>query len=217
MGLTGHALGRDGTLRVGLNMNNAALIRKDGAAYVGVAYELAQRLADASGLRLVPVEYPNARRVVDAVGSDWDIAFLAIDPARTDRITFSKPYRSVEATFLVRDRFRMLRCSDVLASGEPILSARGAAYHARLEALTTPSDLIVAATPAEALTRFRAGEGAALAGIRNTLSDHEDAAFSVVPDCFARIEQAVALPRQNRAQKAFVDQIVQTFAEPSDR
>lgn len=211
MGLTGHALGQGGTLRVGLNMNNAALIRKDGAAYTGVAYALAQRLAEVAGLRLVPVEYPNARAAVDAVGGEWDIAFLAIDPARTDRIAFSVPYRSVEATFLVRDRSPKLRCSDVLASGEPILSARGAAYHAYLETLARPGDLVAAASPAEALARFRAGEGAALAGIRNTLSDHENAAFGVVPDCFAKIEQAVALPRQNRAQMVFVDQIVQTF------
>ena len=213
MGLTGDAFGQDGALRVGLNMNNAALIRKDGAGYTGVAYALAQRLADAAGLRLEPVEYPNARSVVDAVGSDWDIAFLAIDPARTDRIAFSGPYRSVEATFLVRDRAPNLRCSDVLASGDPILSARGAAYHAQLEPLAKPEALIVAASPAEALERFRSGEGSALAGIRNTLAAQEDAGFGVVPDCFARIEQAVALPLHNRAQLGFVNEIVSAFRD----
>ena len=212
--MTRQGFGRDGKLRVGFNMNNVALIRKVGEGYAGAAFDLSRMLAEGAGLRLVPIEYPNARAVVDAVGRGWDVAFLALDPERTDRIVFSAPYRSIEATFLVHDETCLLRCSDVLQSGRPILSARGAAYHARLKALVSPDRLVVAATPEEALARFRSGEADALAGIRNFLSDDADPGFTVLSDRFARIEQAVALPRRNGAHLAFVNGIVRGFSTP---
>ena len=131
---------------------------------------------------------------VQAVPDGWDIAFLAIDPSRTDRIAFSDPYHSVEATFLVRDTLAYQSCAEVLLGDHMIISAKGAAYQARLSALTPKGSLVVATSPDEARQRFLQGEGHALAGIRETLESVKIPGARILPDNFARIEQAVAVP-----------------------
>ncbi|HMQ95003.1 hypothetical protein [Amaricoccus sp.] len=52
--MTSTGLGRDGRLRVGLNMNNAALVEKVGGGEVGIAFELSRKLAEAAGLAVTP-------------------------------------------------------------------------------------------------------------------------------------------------------------------
>lgn len=183
--------GPSGVLRAALNLNNAALVQKAGDSYTGLAPDLARRIADAAGRQLRFVDYPSARAIVKDTAQAWDIAFLAIDPSRLDRLAFSKPYHSVEATFLVQAD--QSSCSEVLAGEHRIISAKGAAYHSPLAAEVGGDRLIVAESPAEAAELFRQGHGEALAGIRETLGT-AGSGTRVLPDVFARIEQAVAVP-----------------------
>ncbi|SCY70976.1 transporter substrate-binding domain-containing protein [Paracoccus tibetensis] len=182
-----------GVLRAALNLNNAALVHKAGDSYTGLAPDLARRIADATGRQLRFVDYSNARAIVEDTAQAWDIAFLAIDPSRLDRLAFSKPYHRVEATFLVRADQLASSCSEVLAGEDRIISAKGAAYHSPLAVEVGGDRLIVAESPAEAAELFRQGHGDALAGIRETLGKAGQA-NRVLPDVFARIEQAVAVP-----------------------
>lgn len=96
--------GRSGVLRAALNLNNAALVQKAGNTYTGLAPDLARCIAAAMGRQLRFLGYPSARAIVEDTAYHWDIAFLAIDPSRVDRLSFSKPYHRVGATFLVRGR-----------------------------------------------------------------------------------------------------------------
>lgn len=180
-------------LRAALNLNNTALVQKEGTSYTGLAPDLARRIADATGRQLRFVDYPSARAIAEDTAQAWDIAFLAIDPSRLDRLAFSKPYHRVEATFLVRTDQPASSCSEILTGGHRIISAKGAAYHSRLAAEVGGNRLIVAESPAEAAELFRQGHGDALAGIRETLGT-AGAGHRVLPDVFARIEQAVAVP-----------------------
>lgn len=175
-------------------MNNTALVQRAGDGYTGVAIRIAERIGAELGLPLTFIEYPNAQSLVQAVADGWDVAFLAIDPSRTDRIAFSDPYHIVEATFLVREDLSHLSCAEILRGNHMIMSAKGAAYQARLEALTIKGPVTVAASPDEARQRFLGGEGHALAGIRETLESVRGPGARILPDSFARIEQAVAVP-----------------------
>lgn len=180
-------------LRAALNLNNTALVQKTGDTYAGIAPDLARRIAAATGRQLCFVDYPSARAIVEDTPHGWDIAFLAIDPSRSDRVAFSRPYHRVEATFLVRADEPATSCREILTGGHRTISANGAAYHSRLAAQVDGDRLIVAESPAEAAELFRQGRGDALAGIRETLGAM-GLGSRVLPDNFARIEQAVAVP-----------------------
>ncbi|MCH3730691.1 transporter substrate-binding domain-containing protein, partial [Campylobacter coli] len=70
-----------------------------------------------------------AASVVAAASADaWDLAFLAIDPARADRIAFSAPYVEIEGTYLVREDSPARRVADMDREGLRIAVGRGAAY-----------------------------------------------------------------------------------------
>jgi polar amino acid transport system substrate-binding protein len=204
--------GANPALRVALNMNNTALVQRTSDGYTGLAIQIAERIGAEMGTPLTYVEHPNARSVLQAEPDGWDLAFLAIDPARRDRIAFSDPYHSIEATFLVRDGLQVRSCEDILRGDHTMLSAKGAAYQARLSALGPKGPIVLAASPDEARRRFVNGEGAALAGIRETLEASRLAGTHVLPDSFAHIHQAVAVPIRNRAQIALINKILLTWS-----
>ncbi len=192
-------------LRVALNMNNTALVQRAGDGYTGLAVRIAEHIGAVMGAPLIYVEHPNAQSVLEAQSGGWDIAFLAIDPSRTDRIAFSDPYHSVEATFLVREALAHRSCAEILQGDHMIMSAKGAAYQARLTALRLRGPLFVAASPDEARQRFLSGEGDALAGIRETLDSVLAPGVRVLPDNFAQIDQAVAVPLAASSQIALIN------------
>ena len=204
--------GANPALRVALNMNNTALVQRTGDGYTGLAIQIAERIGAETGTPLTYVEHANAQSVLQAEPDGWDLAFLAIDPSRRDRIAFSDPYHSIEATFLVRDGLQVRSCEDILRGDHTILSAKGAAYQARLSALRPTGPIVLAASPDEARLRFLNGEGDALAGIRETLEASENTETHVLPDSFACIHQAVAVPVRNRAQIALINEILLTWS-----
>ena len=200
--------GANPALRVALNMNNTALVQRTGDGFTGLAIRIAERIGAVMGTPLTYVEHPNAQSVLQAEPDGWDIAFLAIDPSRTDRIAFSDPYHSIEATFQVRDGLQVRSCEDIMRGHHTIMSAKGAAYQARLSALSPEGPIVLAASPDEARLRFLNGEGDALAGIRETLEASVNSRIRVLPDSFACIHQAVAVPIRNRAQIALINRVL---------
>lgn len=71
-------------LRFAINLGNAVLAHPgENGEPTGITPELSHRLAQRWGVVAEFVTYPAAGKVVaDAGGERWDIAFLAIDPAR---------------------------------------------------------------------------------------------------------------------------------------
>jgi polar amino acid transport system substrate-binding protein len=199
-------------LRVALNMNNAALVQPTGGGYTGLAIQIAERIGAEMGTPLTYVEHPNARSVLEAEPDGWDIAFLAIDPSRTDRIAFSDPYHSLEATFLVRDGLQNRSCHDIVSEDYTIVSAKGAAYQLRLSTLAPKGQIVLATSPDEARERFLSGEGHALAGIRNTLEAPPIPGTHILLDSFARIQQAIAVPVRDSAHIALINEVLRRRA-----
>jgi len=93
-----------GKVRAAINFGNPVLAQKDPATGEpsGVSVDLARELGRRLGVPVELVTFDAAGKVFDALKAGaWDVAFLAIDPARAADIAFTAPYVVVEGTYLV--------------------------------------------------------------------------------------------------------------------
>lgn len=197
-GLT--SLSRNGVLRVALNTGNRALVQVDGARFTGVSPALARRLAKEIGADMVPVVYSGAGKVFADAGHDvWDVAFLAIDPIRAEKIAFTQPYIVIEATYAVRSDSGFDTIEDIDRAGVQVLTATGSAYDMYLTKFLRHASLEHSGTPPESFAEFKAGRCDAVAGVRASL----EGAFSQVPDVrilsgvLTSVRQAMVLPNHD--------------------
>jgi polar amino acid transport system substrate-binding protein len=118
------------TLRFAINLGNAVLasLTPDGQP-AGITVELAKDIARHLHCRPEFITYPAAGKVVEDAGQDvWDIAFLAIDPKREDRLRFTSPYITIKGTLLVREQSDWRSVSDMDKPGVVINVGKNAAY-----------------------------------------------------------------------------------------
>lgn len=197
------SLARGGVLRTAFNTGNHALVQQNGSDWTGISPALARRLAGTLDVRLEPVVYAGAGLVFEDAGNDmWDVAFLAIDPKRAEKVSFTRPYVTIEATCAVRSYGPVQDLADLDQHGVRLLTAKGSAYdlhltkslrHAHLDRLGTPSDSFAA---------FRTGSWDAVAGVRASLEAAfgDDTGVRVLPGALTKVQQAMVLPgRQNPA------------------
>ena len=93
-----------GTLRAAINYGNPILAQgSPGTGDLrGITVDLARELARRIGVPVALVPYDAAGKMTDAVKTGaWDVAFLAVDPARASEISFTAPYLEIEGTYLV--------------------------------------------------------------------------------------------------------------------
>lgn len=191
------SLAQNGVLRAAINTGNRALVQDDGGTLKGVSPALAQRLAEEIGAHLQPVVYSGAGKVFDDAGRNkWDVAFLAVDKMRADRIAFTRPYIVIEATYAVRADAPFKDVGDVDTDGARILTSTGSAYDMHLTKTLRHAKLERSGTPPESFEDFRTGNYDAVAGVRASL----EAAFATVPDirilpgALTSVHQAMVLP-----------------------
>jgi polar amino acid transport system substrate-binding protein len=186
-----------GSLRAGLNAGNA-LTQQVGAA---LARELAKRLNTEATLRV----YPNPGAVTDAAGSGWDIAFIAADPERSATLAFTPPYVELDATFLVKADSPLRRVQDADRAGATIATGRTSAYTLVMRRELKQAELVFPPED-EAVAGLASGTITALAGLRFGLLDlaARTPGTRVLPDNITRAQQAIAVPRANRAALDYV-------------
>ncbi len=204
-------LATGGPLRAAINTGNRALVQQRDGELRGVSPALARRLADEIGVPLEPVVYSGAGRVFDdAQAGAWDVGFLAIDPARAERISFTRPYHTIEATYAARADFPHDDPAEADRAGLTVLTSIGSAYELHLSKALRHARLEKTGTPAESFEEFRQGRGDVVAGVRASLERAfgDDPAYRVLPGTLARVEQAMVLPAPDdpriRALDAFV-------------
>lgn len=204
-------LARDGVLRAAINTGNRALVQKNGDSLTGVSPALAHRLADEIGARMEPIIYTGAGKVFDDAGRDkWDVAFLAVDPMRAEKIAFTRPYIVIEATFAVRSDAPFEDIEDVDAAGVTVLTSTGSAYDMHLTKTLEHAVLEHSGTPPESFEEFRAGRCDAVAGVRASLQG----AFAGAPDIrilsgvLTSVRQAMVLPDTTDGRIAAFDDFV---------
>ncbi|AHM03655.1 putative extracellular solute-binding protein [Roseibacterium elongatum DSM 19469] len=201
-----------GDLRVAINTGNRALVQQVDGGLRGVSPALARRLADHLKARMIPVLYSGAGPVfADADKDVWDVAFLAIDPIRARKVSFTRPYHRIEATFATRRGSPFSTPGEVDRPGVTILSSVGSAYDLWLKANLQHATLDHAATPGESFAAFRAGQGDVVAGIRASLhrAFSEDDEIEVMDGTLTSVDQAMVLPRPKDPRIAALDMFVE--------
>ncbi len=191
------ALAQNGELRVAINTGNRALVQMKNDVVQGISPALAQRLATEIGADYKPVIYNGAGKVfADAHENKWDVGFLAIDPKRVEKIAFTRPYITIEATFAVRVGCDIMDVKDVDRTGLNVLTSTGSAYDMHLTNTLEHATLEHSGTPPESFAEFQAGRCDAVAGVRESLLGFfgNDTAVRILPGVLTSVHQAMALP-----------------------
>jgi len=203
-----------GKLRAAINFGNTVLAQNDpvtGQAQ-GVSVDLAREL----GRRLdVPVEliaFDAAAKVFDALKTGgWDIAFLAIDPARAAEIAFTAPYVLIEGGYLVPAGSPLQTIEDVDRAGVRIAAGKNAAYDLYLSRTLKQAKLVHAPTSPGAIELFLNEKLDAAAGVKQQLlafaKTHPN--VRVLEGRFMAIEQAMGTPKGRVAGTRYLRQFVE--------
>jgi len=193
-----------GTLRAAINFGNPVLAQKDATTGEprGISVDLARELGQRLGVPVELVLFDAAGKVFDALGSDrWDIAFLAIDPARATGITFTAPYVIIEGTYLVPAASSLHSVEDVDRDGVRIAVGLKSAYDLYLSRVLRHAQLVRAPTSPAAIDLFVDSKLDAAAGVRQPLVQfaRTRADVRVLDGRFMAIEQAMGTPKRNQA------------------
>lgn len=209
-------LAPNGTLRAAINFGNPVLAQKDPAtgAPRGISVDLARELGRRLGVPVELVTYDAAGKVFDALKSGaWDIAFIAIDPARAAEISFSAPYVVIEGTYAVPQASPLRKIEDVDREGVRVAVGNKSAYDLYLTRNLKRAQIVRAPTSPGAIELFAKDGLEAAAGIRQALVEfaRTNPGVRVMDGHFMKIEQAMGMPRGREAGarylRAFVDEM----------
>jgi polar amino acid transport system substrate-binding protein len=209
------SLAPGGRLRAAINLGNGVLAQRDPASgeLTGVSVVLANELGNRLGVPVELVTYLSAGMVFDAVDrGEWDIAFLAIEPERAEKVRFSQPYVYIDGTYLVRAGAAFANIADLDREGVTIAVGSGAAYDLYLTRNLQRAALLRLPTSAEAVAAFKAGDADAAGGVRQALMDaaRDDPQLRVLEDRFMQIGQGIAVPLARAAAGAvYVERLVE--------
>ena len=205
-----------GKLRGGMNLGNALFTQQDPASgeLRGVSVDLVREL----GLRLgVPVElvlHATPGEVADAAGAGtWDVAVLAIEPARAQTIAFSGPLTQIEAAYVVHGDSPLRAASEVDAAGVRIAAPEKAGYELYLTRTLRHATLIRTRNFAASIAAFNEGGVDAVAGLKPALLDSMDKfpLGRMLEGKFMTIHHGLGTPRERTAAaeylKAFVSDV----------
>jgi len=193
-----------GVLRASINLGNPILANRDKASGepVGVSIDLARALGERLGLEVELVVFEKAAQSVDAVrNGKADIGFFAIDPARSEGLSFTAPYVLIEGCYLVRQDSPLHDNAEVDRAGLRIGVGSGSAYdlfltreihHATIERSVQVPDVLVA---------LQEGRIEAAAGIRTMLETWatQHGGLRLLPGRFMVIQQAMGMPAERGA------------------
>jgi polar amino acid transport system substrate-binding protein len=203
-----------GTLRAAINLGNPVLAQKDPVTGEprGVSVDLAREL----GRRLnVPVElvtYDAAGKVFDALKSGvWDIAFLAIDPARASEISFTAPYVIIEGTYMVPADSPLRTIGDVDRDGVRVAVGNKSAYDLYLTRTLKRAQIVRVPTSPAAIEIFLTDKLEAAAGVKQPLLQFAktNPKVRVMDGRFMAIEQAMGAPKGREAGARYLGEFVE--------
>jgi polar amino acid transport system substrate-binding protein len=188
-----------GTLVAGVNFGNPVIAQQDpaGGEPRGVGPELARELARRLGVPIKYVVYDTAGKMADAGKQGaWDVAMLAVDPARAKDIAFSEPYVLIEGTYMVRANSPLTRVEEFDKKGLRISVALKSAYDLYLTREIKNAELVRVATSQAAIDDFVAGKVDVVAGVRQPLNTtaKKVPGLRVIEGSYMSIGQASGVP-----------------------
>ena len=204
-----------GKLRVGLILSNQVLVSKDPSTgeLRGVTVNFGKVLAQRLGVPFEPVGYANPAALVKSFGTnEWDIAFLAFDPARAKEVDFSPSYMEVDNTYLVTARSKVEAVELADQSGITIAVPERSAPDLFLSRnLKLAKVLRVSGGSEAAIEALASGKADAYAENAHMLSLYADrlSGSRVLEGRYTVIQHAVATPKG----KVAASEYLKTFVE----
>ena len=190
------ALAPSGKLRAAINFGNPVLATRDAATGEpsGVSVDLARELGKRIGVPVELVLYPAAGKVVEGLKSNaWDVAFVAIDPARAVDLEFTAPYVIIEGAYLAPADSPIRSNSEVDRDGVRIAVGAGSAYDLYLSRELKRAQLVRAPTSPVVVDTMVAQKLDVAAGAKRVPG------VRLLDGRFMVIEQAMATPRGREA------------------
>ncbi|HXX82540.1 MAG TPA: ABC transporter substrate-binding protein [Casimicrobiaceae bacterium] len=203
-----------GKLRAAINFGNPVLASKDpstGEAR-GVSVDLARELARRLGVPLEMVTFNAAGKVVEAARTgDWDIAFVAIDPARAVDMDYSAPYVLIEGAYLVPSASSIITNADVDRDGVRVVVGSGSAYDLYLTRELKRAQIVRAPTSGQVVQVMLAQSCEVAAGVKQQLETDAGRVqgLRLLPGRFMVINQAMATPKGRAAGAAYLAEFVE--------
>jgi len=203
-----------GTLRAAINFGNPILAVKDPATGEarGVSVDLARELGRRLNVPVKLVLYESAGNVVAGQKSGaWDIAFLAVDPARASELYFTAPYVVIEGAYLVPERSAIRANTEVDRAGVRVVVGAGSAYDLFLSRELKQATLVRAPTSPAVTDMLVAQNLDVAAGVKQQLEADAKRVPGVrlLPGRFMVINQAVATPRGRTSGAGYLDAFVE--------
>jgi polar amino acid transport system substrate-binding protein len=203
-----------GTLRAAINYNNPLLAQRDAATgkLKGLAVDLSEELARRVGIPVELVPYEAAGKISGSAKSGaWDIAYLAIDPARAAEIDFTAAYIELEGTYLVPAGSPLQKIADVDREGVRIAVTSGSAYDLFLSRELKHAKLVYAETTPISIDMMIAQKLDAVAAVRTALltGGRRISGSHVLSGHFMTIPQAAGVPKGRPAAARYVRQFIE--------
>ena len=205
-----------GKLRAGMNLGNMLFTTKDAATgeLRGVSVDLMRELASRLGVPVEFVMHATPGDVTDAVDKGtWDVAILAIEQSRAEKIAFSPAMTEIEATYVVHNDSALQSVEQVDTSGIRISVSEKAGYELYLTRALRHATLVRSKGIPASIELFNERRADALAGLKPMLL----ASMSRIPDArmlegkFMTVNHGLGIPRERRAAaeylKAFVEEM----------
>lgn len=204
-----------GKLRVGLILSNQVLVTKDSSSgeLRGVAAHLGKGLAQRLGVPFEPVGYANPAALVESFGgNEWDIAFLASDPARAKDVDFSPAYMEVDNTYLVAANSKIASVEAADRSGVTVAVPEKSAPDLFLSRTLRAAQVLRLPGGAEAaIEALASGKADAYAENAHMLSIYADRlpGARVLEGRYTAIQHAIATPKGKSAAAEYVEAFVE--------
>lgn len=207
-------LAPSGTLRAAINFGNPILAAKDPATGDprGVSVDLSRELARRLGVAVQFVFYDAAGKVVEGLKSEaWDVAYVAIDPARAKDIAYSGPYVVIEGAYLVPQGSPIRSNAEVDREGVRVAVGMGSAYDLFLSRTLKNAKIVRSPTSPAVTDLFVAQKLEVAAGVKQQLE--ADArripGLRLLEGRFMVINQAMGTPRGRDAGARYLREFVE--------
>ena len=203
-----------GKLRAAINFGNPILATRDASTGEarGVSVDLARELGKRLGIPVELVLYAAAGKVVDALQSSaWDIAFVAIDPARAVDMDFTAAYVVIEGAYLVPQDSTIRNNADVDRDGVRVVVGAGSAYDLYLSRELKRAQLVRAPTSPMVVDAMVAQKLDVAAGVKQQLEADAKRLSGVrlLEGRFMVINQAMATPKGRPAGARYLAEFVE--------
>jgi polar amino acid transport system substrate-binding protein len=199
-----------GKLRAGINYSNFLLATKDPATGEprGIAPDLAREIARRLDVPLEFVTFESAGKMADAVTDGvWDIAFLANEPERANEISFTTPYLTIEAGYLVPAGSAIQRMEEIDRPGIRIGVAAKSAYDLFLSRTMKNATIVRAqGGMSGSLELYLREKLEVLTGIKPWLVTIKDS--RVLDGHFMTVHQCIGTPKGREAGVRFLQEFV---------